>query len=179
MKTAARANPLRRLRIDWRPLAALLLLSAALIAFYNAAAGPNWLNRDNWLTDAPRARWHGVETDPSGRVSILALHGNGLQGTVPPALGQLASLTVLDLGGNGFSGPLPPELGNLRNLEQLYLPFMQLSGPIPPRLANARRLLWIDLSGNQLTGCVPKSLFRQLDVPQRVSRQALGGLPSC
>lgn len=181
MKTASRANPLWRLRIGWRPFAALLLLlaaqiacrqrmtpnpaaarltpdiqgaasdRAALIAFYNAAAGPNWHNRDNWLTDAPLARWHGIETGPSGRVTTLALHGNGLQGAVPPELGRLASLTVLDLGSNGFSGPIPPELGNLRNLEQLYLPFMQLSGPLPPQLGNLTNLRRMHIDFNMLS----------------------------
>ena len=36
---------------------------AALLALYEATNGPNWVNRDNWLTDAPLGDWYGVDTD--------------------------------------------------------------------------------------------------------------------
>ena len=48
---------------------------AALEALYNATDGPNWVNNDNWLTDAPLGEWYGVDTDASGRVVRLDLSG--------------------------------------------------------------------------------------------------------
>ncbi len=68
-----------------------------LAALYNAANGPEWLKRDNWLTDKPLAQWHGVGTDARGRVIWVDLSGQrdpqgnwtrrGLKGTIPPELG--------------------------------------------------------------------------------------------
>ena len=48
---------------------------AALEEFYEATDGPNWVNSENWLTDAPLGEWFGVETDADGRVVELDLAG--------------------------------------------------------------------------------------------------------
>ena len=77
------------------------LFWAALVALYEATDGPNWVNNDNWLTDAPLDEWYGVETDASGRVVRLNLGGrwdsearefmlHGLTGPIPSELGDLA-----------------------------------------------------------------------------------------
>ena len=95
---------------------------AALEALYRATDGPNWVNDDNWLTDAPLGEWHGVLTDSVGRVTDMFLagqqtlgrwSGNGLTGPIPPELGDLSALKGLILAGNDLTGPIPPELGNL------------------------------------------------------------------
>jgi len=106
----------------------------ALVALYEATDGPNWLNNDNWLTDAPLGEWYGVQTDGSGRVTWLGLYGNDLAGPIPPELGNLADLPVLDLGHNALTGPIPSELGSLSNLTVLSLQDNALTGPIPPEL---------------------------------------------
>ncbi len=115
---------------------------AALVALYEATDGPNWVNDDNWLTDAPLGEWYGVRTDGAGRVWLLDLSGtggtsgkpHGLSGPIPPELGNLTNLRSLRLGDNNLSGPIPPELGNLTNLTGLHLSNNNLSGPIPPEL---------------------------------------------
>ena len=102
------------------------------MALYAATDGPNWVNAENWLTDAPLGDWDGVDTDASGRVVRLDLSGRwdsdtrrpviyGLAGAIPPELGTLGSLMTLDLGYNLLSGPIPVELGNLANLTTLNL----------------------------------------------------------
>ena len=48
---------------------------AALVALYGATDGPNWVDAENWLTDAPLGEWYGVDTDNSGRVVRLDLDG--------------------------------------------------------------------------------------------------------
>ena len=117
----------------------------ALVALFNAASGEYWEDREYWLSDAPLHKWSNVTTNEEGRVTELLLAENGLNGEIPPELGDLTSLEVLDLGegvGDGvfdvdrnrLSGEIPPELGNLANLESL------------------------DLSDNDLSGCIPNSL---------------------
>ena len=142
---------------------------AALVALYNATNGPNWVNNENWLTDAPLRDWHGVDTDASGRVVRLDLAWrwdggvqdfvpHGLEGPIPPELANLAKLTELVLTGNRLSGPIPPELGNLAKLTKLDLARNDLTGPIPPELGNLAELTVLELRSNALTGPIPPEL---------------------
>ena len=140
----------------------------ALEALYHATGGPDWSDRANWLSAAPLGEWFGVETDSNGRVTRLALPGNGLSGEIPPALGRLASLERLDLGArwvpevgwvyNDLSGEIPPELSALTELRTLELRSNRLLGAIPPELTALANLQWLALGGNQLSGTVPREL---------------------
>ena len=138
---------------------------AALVALYEATGGPNWVNSDNWLTDAPLGEWHGVSVDGQGRVTWLFLSENGLIGPVPPELGNLANLQQLYLWQNSLTGPIPPELGNLANLLWLLLNNNNLTGPVPPELGNLANLKVLRLWDNALTGPIPASFLQlhQLD----------------
>jgi Leucine-rich repeat (LRR) protein len=142
---------------------------AALIALYEATDGPNWVDNTNWLTDAPLGEWYGVETDASGRVVTLRLSGVwdndarawvpfGLQGTIPPELGNLAHLRLLGLGASGLTGTIPPELGKLANLESLGLSRNGLTGVIPPELGRLSNLESLWLRANALSGSIPPEL---------------------
>ena len=142
---------------------------ATLKALYDATGGPGWTNSTNWLTDAPLPEWFGVDTDGNGRVTRLALPGNGLTGPVPAELGQLSRLWGLDLGGrwdsalelrveNELTGPIPSSLGELSNLTWLSLYDNELTGPIPATLGNLANLGSLSLGGNKLTGPIPSSL---------------------
>ncbi|MYC92980.1 MAG: hypothetical protein F4X15_16085 [Gemmatimonadetes bacterium] len=142
---------------------------AVLVALYNATDGPNWVNSDNWLTDAPLGDWHGVDTDGAGRVVRLDLSGlwdsefrgytpHGLRGPIPPELGKLANLRFLSLYNNNLTGPIPPELGDLATLRGLSLYNNDLTGPVPSTLANLARLEGLDVFGNDLSGPIPPEL---------------------
>ena len=141
---------------------------AALVALYNATDGPNWVNSENWLSDAPLRDWYGVDTDASGRVVALNLAGStedwpdiaphGLKGPIPPAIGSLGNLGHLDLGHNDLTGPIPAELGSLPSLTWLGLGGNQLTGPIPSELGNLASLMSLYLWGNDLTGPIPTEL---------------------
>ena len=142
---------------------------AALVALYNATDGPNWVNNENWLTDAPLGEWYGVDTDASGRVVRLDLSGyfdndnrayvpHGLSGTIPPELGVLTNLTNLDLKKNNLTGPIPAELGGLSSLSDLLLFGNELSGAIPTELGDLASLTILDLADNRLSGSIPGRL---------------------
>ena len=141
----------------------------ALVALYNATDGQNWVNNENWLTEAPLGEWYGVTTDASGRVVRLVLAGRwddevrnyvsfGLQGRIPPELGDLTHLESLDLRINGLTGSIPPELGDLANLERLSLARNRLTRLIPPELGSLANLERLDVRANILIGPIPPEL---------------------
>ncbi len=126
--------------------------------FYDSTSGASWTKRTNWKTSAPLGEWHGVTTDPAGRVTGLDLNENGLIGPIPRELGNLVNLESLSLGGNELTGPVPAALGNLVNLRELSLWGNKLTGPIPGELGSLVNLGSLDLAGNELTGPVPAAL---------------------
>ena len=139
---------------------------AALVALYEATDGPNWVNNENWLTDAPLGEWYGVDVDDAGRVVWLQLAAkylnddpyptpHGLRGPIPAELGNLTKLEHLDLARNALTGSIPPELGNLT---ELWLQGNLLSGPIPRGLGELANLTTLFLSGNHLSGPIPPEL---------------------
>ena len=123
--------------------------------FYDSTSGASWTNRTNWKTSAPLGEWHGVTTDPAGRVTGLDLNENGLTGPIPRVLGNLVNLESLGLGVNELTGPVPAALGHLVNLRGLHLGENALTGPIPRELGRLMNLDWLGLWHNELTGPVP------------------------
>jgi len=155
---------------------------AALVSFYEATDGPNWVNSENWLTDAPLSEWFGVSVNDAGAVTALETYANNLRrsipahvlerfahlerlqlgdnmltGRIPAALGTLTNLSSLALYGNALTGHIPSNLGQLHRLESLNLSANSLTGPIPPELGNTD-LRSLSLSHNALTGSVPTQL---------------------
>ena len=137
------------IRSDWE----------VLVEFYNSTNGRYWTNHTNWLSHRPLSEWAGVTTDAAGRVAGWKLEGEGIEGTIPAAVGNLSHLTSLDFSRAGyFPGPIPPELGNLTKLTHLSLKGSGFSGPIPSELGNLSLLSFLDLSYNELTGRIPTEL---------------------
>ncbi|MDE2796728.1 MAG: Ig-like domain-containing protein [Gemmatimonadota bacterium] len=157
---------------------------AGLMSLYNATGGSEWVQRGNWLTDAPLGEWDGVEVDGQGRVTGLELPWNNMNGTLPPELGRMEMLKVLDLGYNPEVGTPPPELYELEMLEELILSYTDMgtttlsdflglprlrtldlrgsgvSGPLPPELGGHTELRNLDLGGGYLTGTIPPGIVR-------------------
>ena len=131
---------------------------AALVALYEAAGGRSWTRRGNWLTDAPLAEWHGIETDRVGRVVSLDLGENGLAGRIPVEIGDLAALERFVLTDNQLTGPIPSEIGGLSNLTELLLAGNSLEGAIPSEVGKLAKLASLELARNQLTGQIPAEL---------------------
>ena len=164
---------------------------AALIALYEATNGPNWANDEGWLTEGPLRNWYGVNTDGFGRVVRVDLAGrwdnearewvsHGLEGPIPPGIGDLAKLRWLVLGQNDLTGELPSEFGNLSSLEGLYLSSNQLTGSIPTEFGNLTALRYLSLEGNELTGPIPSELVNlsSLEGLYLSSNQLTGSIPT-
>ena len=164
---------------------------AALVALYEATDGENWINSENWLTDASLGDWYGVRTDGSGRVVSLDLAGewdseqgehllHGLTGQIPVELANLDKLRTLNLRDNALEGSIPPELGSLANLESLQLGGNNLVGPIPSELANLAQLRSLYLYDNALEGSIPPELgsLANLVALQLDRNNLVGPIPS-
>lgn len=148
----------------------------ALVALYNSTDGDNWNNNTGWLLSYMACSWHGVTCD-GGHVRTLNLPSNGLNGTIPPELGNLSNLNYFFLDNNQLTNvppelgdlpslawldldynqltSVPPELGNLSSLTQLYLGYNQLTS-VPPELGSLSNLSTLELDGNQLTSVPPE-----------------------
>ena len=183
------------------PIADTVLANApdlpALVALYEATNGEEWLRNSDWLSNAPMGAWHGVTTEPGGRVWELSLSRNSLAGEIPPeleslshlqnlflarnslvgdipaSLGGLSELRWLNLGGNHLTGEIPPEFGKLAKLWVLGLWENRLTGHIPPELGGLGSLVFLHLTLNQLTGEIPRELanltaLKQLDLAENL-----------
>ncbi len=129
------------------------------MALYNATNGDHWTNNHNWTRDVDLDEWHGVTTDPSGRIVLeLDLGKNELFGTLPPELGDLSNLRRLGLGDNQLQEEIPSELGNLAELRYLSLTRNLLRGEIPWELGNLTYLEVLGLGRNDLEGEIPSEL---------------------
>ena len=113
--------------------------SLALVAFYHAAGGEDWIDRTGWLEE-PVMGWHGVTLNEQGRVVRLRVIWNNLTGHLSSQLGRLTELEYLALVGNDLGGSIPASLGRLSRLQELLLHFNDFTGSIPPELGNLAEL---------------------------------------
>eukprot|EP00253_Pinus_taeda_P009789 PITA_09789 len=115
----------------------------------------------------------------STNLSYLTLANNLIEGTIPPHIGNLTSLTYLNLSGNSLNGSIP-SLRKLKNLERLYLGNNKLQGDIPDDFENLQRLGLLDISENILSGKIPNSLasLKQLRFLHLHHNQLSGSIPS-
>lgn len=130
----------------------------ALAALYEATGGEDWFDKEGWLSDDPISDWYGISTNADGRVVTLNLFFNGLSGSLPPEIGNLAHLRGLNLSFNGLSGSIPPEIGDLTQLRELYLDYNHLGGSIPPEIGSLAQLHALHLSLNRLSGSLPPEI---------------------
>ncbi|HLP47432.1 MAG TPA: fibronectin type III domain-containing protein [Candidatus Deferrimicrobium sp.] len=143
---------------------------AALIALYKSTNGDRWGRKQGWKTP-PLAEdgfalpgtentWYGITCD-TGNTTVLTINfrNNGLEGPIPPEIGNLTNLQYLYLQNNGgLTGSIPTEIGNLANLQGLFLDFNNLNGALPLSLGNLVKLKYLQLFHNRLHGSIPPEL---------------------
>lgn len=127
----------------------------ALITFYEALGGPDWIERDFWASDRPVGEWHGVTTDTDGQVVQLTIYDNNLTGAMSAAICQLSRLHTLHLSFNKISGSLPEQLGECRALKNLWVKGNKITGPLPAGVAMLPELEYLDIHANEMTGPLP------------------------
>jgi Leucine-rich repeat (LRR) protein len=127
----------------------------AMIEFYEALGGHDWIERDFWGSDRPVGEWHGVTTDAEGYVVQLTIYDNNLVGPVSAAICRLERLHTLHLSFNKISGELPDKLGECRTLKNLWVKGNKITGRLPDSLAVLPELEYLDLHANEMSGPLP------------------------
>jgi len=127
----------------------------AMIEFYEALGGHDWIERDFWGSDRPVGEWHGVTTDADGYVVQLTIYDNNLIGPVSAAICRLERLHTLHLSFNKISGVLPDKLGECRALKNLWVKGNKITGRLPDSVAVLPELEYLDLHANEMSGPLP------------------------
>ncbi|KAM0836967.1 hypothetical protein ACQ4PT_061978 [Festuca glaucescens] len=133
----------------------------------------NHLSKDtetlaSWNDTLQYCSWHGVtcgKKHPS-RVTALDLQLLGMNGQIPPCIGNLTFLTNISFQDNLLNGGIPPEIGHLRRLVRLSLAYNNLTGVIPNSLSACSSLQIIDLGSNSLQGEMPEGLTNCLNLTE-------------
>ncbi len=127
----------------------------AMIEFYEALGGHDWIERDFWGSDRPLGEWHGVTTDSDGYVVQLTIYDNNLIGPMSAAICRLERLHTLHLSFNKISGALPDKLGECRGLKNLWVKGNKITGRLPDSVAVLPELEYLDLHANEMSGPLP------------------------
>lgn len=124
-----------------------------------ATNGDNWKNKGNWdvksenpPSNCDLSKFQGVYLDVSGRVNLISLGQNNLNGQIPKEIQNLINLNTLWLNQNNLTGEIPKELGNLIKLERLALSYNNLSGTLPNESYNLLNIKEISIESNKLSG---------------------------
>jgi len=96
----------------------------ALITFYQATNGDEWVNNTNWNTETPVSTWFGVsliKIDGIDFVSSINLYNNNLIGYIPSGLAVLKELSLLNLPKNKLDPNIPDALKANKGLRTINL----------------------------------------------------------
>jgi Leucine-rich repeat (LRR) protein len=128
----------------------------ALEAFYNSTGGPNWYNKNNWLSNQPITTWYGINVSSSNGLIYLSLYDNNLIGSLPEEFGNLSIFYLIQLSNNpGLTGEIPTSIGQLTNLQYLYLENNKLTGNIPAEIKNCGKLRYFYFNRNEIKNLPP------------------------
>lgn len=124
--------------------------SLALVALYQATGGAYWSSP--WDLTKGIATWQGVTTAMQNgelRVTRLSLTSRGIDGVLPPEIGNLSYLERLDISYNNIHGEIPDEIGNFTHLKDLNITSNKFDGDIPASIRNLSELESLDAQQNR------------------------------
>ncbi|RNC86758.1 MAG: T9SS C-terminal target domain-containing protein [Winogradskyella sp.] len=137
----------------------------ALMVFYNALDGPNWVENTNWGTAQPVRDWAHITTAGNKVIGIENFGTGGWSGQIPTEIEDLVNLEHLSIAlESGVTGPLPSSIGNLSNLKRLRLQATANSGNLPASIGNLTNLQELRLIGNAFTGDMPSGISNLTDL---------------
>lgn len=137
----------------------------ALIEFYHAMDGDNWLHNDNWCSDKPIWEWYGVNNiceynddyKSVPYVMELDLKENNLSGEMPEGcLTRMGPISNLTIWGNKIKGQYPYEINRQYSLNMLALACNQFYGQLSlEQILALPHLSFINLQENYFEGSLP------------------------
>lgn len=115
--------------------------SLALVAYYHAANGDDWVDNSGWLTEAPVWSWIGIEEvenvngegeEPDWRVTRIDMPRNNMTepGPMAPELADMEFLQWYKNDVNLHIGELPIEYASMQRLERLLVRTNLFTGEI-------------------------------------------------
>ncbi len=131
----------------------------ALVDFYNAMDGDNWLNKwDISSNNLHTTDWYGVTVEDEHIVQIN-LPNNRVRGAIPTSFGNLKHLRILNLSSNSssyyahdLSTTDLDNLSGLESLEELNFRYCNISGNPPTSWSQLTKLKSLTISNNTLSG---------------------------
>ncbi|PWA64408.1 Leucine-rich repeat-containing protein [Artemisia annua] len=110
-----------------------------------------------------------------GRLEVLILKGNQLEGELPSSLSKCQWLKVVDFGNNHLNGTFPGWLGALPNLQAVVLKSNNFHGHIQPSAtvdSPFPSLRVLDLSHNGFEGQLPAKYFQNFNSMKNVVKNS-------
>ncbi|MFK5878807.1 MAG: T9SS type A sorting domain-containing protein [Flavobacteriaceae bacterium] len=137
----------------------------ALIDFYNAANGVNWINNLNWNTTNPISTWNGITVEKINginHVTGVSFNNNNVSPNIPGSIQNLTELKeFFVIGVNtqfNLNQNIPAEIGNLSNLTTLWFENWDLEGTIPDEIGNLNSLETLIIRGTDSEGGIPTTI---------------------
>lgn len=126
----------------------------------------SWTNASNWLNyEIHECQWYsspysednaGLKCDTENRYVDLHLKENQLNGTLPPEVSLLTSLTRINLSHNQLKG-VPSEIGMISSLESFQIENNTLTS-LPSEFGMLTLLKQLHISDNTISGNVPSEI---------------------
>lgn len=160
----------------------------ALMDFYNAMNGENWVNNDGWGDkNVPFSNWFGLNAD-GNTIYEINMQENRVSGDIPASIANLSSLGSFIIGGRDWNDDytieypdkvtLPAEFAQLTNLYRIQIWNSRLSNL--PDLSGMIQLNTVHLNRNNLSGALPE-VFATLPNLEDLcldGNQFTGGIPT-
>ena len=142
----------------------------ALIDFYQAMDGDNWVHHENWCSDKPIWEWFGINGCDGNNKGIeypwvsdfsFNCDPNNIPTShkLPESVQHMGPIRTLMLANQNIEGELPAFLGKIYSLSTIYMYGNKLSGTIPVEISKLPDLYTLQLGGNRYSGMLPEVLI--------------------